>query len=71
MVDECDNDPAEVARALGVIARARAVAELALRMGMSRKALTMAFAGEGDPSPESVSKLAAALGFNLGSKSAA
>jgi putative addiction module killer protein/probable addiction module antidote protein len=65
IIEGSAGDPAEVARALGAIARARAVSELAQKIGMSRKALVKTLSGEDIPPPETVARVAAALGVTM------
>jgi probable addiction module antidote protein len=60
-----DGDPAEIAHALGVVARARGIADLARRTGLSRQALYKALSGEGNPELGTIAKVAQALGFRL------
>jgi probable addiction module antidote protein len=44
-----DGSPAEIAHALGIIARARGITDLARITGLSRQALYKALSGEGNP----------------------
>jgi probable addiction module antidote protein len=60
-----DGTPAEIARALGVVARARGVAELAKQTGLTRQALYKALSGEGNPELAMIAKVAEALGFRF------
>lgn len=60
-----DGDPSLVAAALGDIARARNMAQLARDTGMSREGLYRALSGTGNPTLATVMKVAAALGFKL------
>jgi probable addiction module antidote protein len=62
---EGEDDPAFVAHALGVVARARNVSKLAREVGMSREGLYKAFSGNGNPSFASVVKLARVLGLKV------
>ncbi len=62
---DSDDDPAAVARALGVIARSTNLSELARRIGMSREGLYKALSGEGNPSFATIVKVAGALGLKL------
>ena len=60
-----DGDPALIAAALGDIARARNMSQLARDTGMTREGLYKALSGEGNPSFATVTKVARALGFKL------
>lgn len=66
-LDACleENDPQLLAAALGDIARARNLSQLAREVGMSRQGLYKALSGEGDPSFATITKVAAALGLRL------
>jgi probable addiction module antidote protein len=65
VMEDADDDPALVAHALGVVARARNMSQLARDTGLTREGLYKAFSGEGNPTLDTVSKLARALGFRL------
>ncbi|MBN2700566.1 MAG: putative addiction module antidote protein [Methylothermaceae bacterium] len=65
VMEEGGDDPAYVARALGVVARARNMSQLARDAGMSREGLYKALSGEGNPSFASVVKVARALGLRV------
>ena len=60
-----DNDPAELAGALGDIARARGMTQLARDTGLSRESLYKSLSGERAPSSETLFKVIHALGFKL------
>lgn len=60
-----ENDPALFTAALGDIARARNMSQLAKEVGMSREGLYKALSGEGNPAFSTVSKVANALGLKL------
>ena len=60
-----DNDPAELAGALGDIARARGMTQLARDTGLSRESLYKSLSGECAPSSETLFKVMQALGFKL------
>lgn len=60
-----ENDPALLTAALGDIARARGMAQLARDTGMTREGLYKALSAEGNPSFATVMKVMAALGFRL------
>ena len=65
VMEEAGDDPAVVARALGVVARARNMTALARQVGMSRVGLSKALSGEGNPTLSTVLKVAKALGLKL------
>ena len=56
---------AYIAKALGVVARARSMTALAEETGLSRQALYNALSDNGNPSLETVMKVTKALGINL------
>ncbi len=60
-----DGDPAVITRALGAVARARNMSQLARDTGMSREGLYKALSGEGNPSFATVMKVAQALGVRF------
>ncbi|MBZ0329348.1 putative addiction module antidote protein [Halomonas sp. ANAO-440] len=60
-----ENDPALLAAALGDVARARNMSQLAKEVGMSREGLYKALSGEGNPAFSTISKVANALGLRL------
>jgi len=69
---EGGDDPAFIAHALGVIARARGMAQVARDAGMSREGLYKALSIEGNPSFGTILKVIKALGLQLhGSKAQA
>jgi probable addiction module antidote protein len=59
------DDPALVAHALGAIARARNLSQLARDTGMTRAGLSRALASDGNPSFATISKVAKALGLKV------
>lgn len=63
-----DNDPAELAGALGAIARARGMAQLAHDTGLSRESLYKSLSGERAPNSDTLFKVVRALGlkFSIG-----
>ena len=65
VMEEAGDDPAYVARALGVVARARNMTALAREVGMSRVGLNKALSGQGNPSLSTVMKVAKALGLKV------
>ena len=60
-----ENDPALLAAALGDIARARGMSEVAKASGITREALYKALRPGADPRFETVSRVCAALGVKL------
>ncbi|WP_117193267.1 addiction module antidote protein [Rhizobium terrae] len=58
-------DPNHIARALGVVARARGMSELSRTTGLTRPALYKALSGEGNPEFGTIAKVADALGYRL------
>lgn len=58
-----DNDPAELAGALGDIARARGMTQLARDTGLSRESLYKSLSGERAPSSDTLFKVMHAMGF--------
>jgi len=64
-IDEAGNDPAFIAKSLGVIARARGMTQLAKDTGLSREGLYKALSGEGNPEFSTIWKVINALGLKL------
>lgn len=62
---EAPDDAAGIARALGDIARARGMAQVARDAGLSRESLYKALSEDGNPSFATVLKVARALGVRL------
>lgn len=60
-----EGDPALVAAALGNIAKARNMTQLAKEAGLTRAGLYKALSPEGNPSFATVSKVAHALGLRI------
>jgi probable addiction module antidote protein len=60
-----ENDPSLLAAALGDIARARNMSQLAKEVGISREGLYKALSGEGNPAFYTISKVINALGLRL------
>jgi probable addiction module antidote protein len=59
------NDPALLAAALGDIARARGMSEIAKASGISREALYKALRSDTQPRFDTISRVCAALGVKL------
>jgi probable addiction module antidote protein len=64
-------DPAFIAHAFGVVARARGMTQIAKDAGLSRESLYRALGENGNPELATVLKVAKALGLKLGVKVAA
>ncbi|WP_445375476.1 addiction module antidote protein [Photorhabdus tasmaniensis] len=60
-----DGDPSLIEAALGDIARARNISQLARDVGMSREGLYKALSGEGNPTFTTITKVANALGLRF------
>ena len=63
--EEADGDAAFIAKALGDIARAKGMAQVARDAGLSRESLYKALSGERSPSLDTILKVVAALGLKL------
>lgn len=63
--DEAGDDAAFIAKALGNVARARGMSQLARDTGLGRESLYKALSGEGNPSFATVLKVAHALGVRF------
>src|SRR5437660_12384115 len=64
-LEEADGDAAFVAKALGDIARAKGMAQVARDAGLSRESLYKALSGERSPGFDTVLKVIEALGLRL------
>jgi probable addiction module antidote protein len=60
-----DGDPALVTHALGVVARARGMTQIARDAGLSRESLYRALGSEGNPEFATVVRVLKALGLRL------
>ena len=60
-----ENDPAALADALGTVARARGMSDIAKASGITREALYKALRPSSQPRFETISKVCAALGVKL------
>ena len=60
-----EGDPAYVAHALGIVARARGMADVAKGAGITREALYRALSATGDPKLSTVLGVTKALGIKL------
>ena len=63
--EEAGDDAAFIAKALGNVARARGMSQLARDTGLGRESLYKALSGEGNPSFATVLKVAKALGVRF------
>ena len=64
-LQEAGDDAAFIAKALGTIARAKGMSQLARDTGLGRESLYKALSGEGNPSFSTILKVTAALGIKL------
>jgi probable addiction module antidote protein len=64
-IEEADGDPAFIAKALGDIARAQGMSQVARESGLSRESLYKALSGERRPSFYTILKVVSALGLKL------
>ncbi len=64
-LEEAGDDPAFIIHALGVIARAKNMSQLARDTGLTREGIYKAFSTEGNPTFATVSKVAKALGLQI------
>lgn len=60
-----DGDPALIAAAIGDIARARGISQIAKDAGLSREVMYKSFRKEGNPTLETLSSVVKAMGFKL------
>ena len=63
-------DPGYIANALGIVARARGMSQVARDAGVSREALYKALSPDGDPKLSTLLGVARALGFRLSASAA-
>lgn len=68
--EEAGDDAAFIAKALGNIARAKGMAQLARDTGLGRESLYKALSGEGNPSFATILKVMRALGLKLHAEAA-
>ena len=64
-LQEAGDDAAFIANALGHIARAKGMSQVAREAGLGRESLYKALSGEGNPSLATILKVTAALGIQL------
>lgn len=70
-IAESNGDPAFIARALGDIARAKGMSDVARRAGLGRESLYKALSEDGNPQLGTVLKVAKALGLEFSVRPAA
>jgi len=70
-LEEAGEDAAFIAKALGNIAKAKGMTQLARDTGLGRESLYKALSGEGNPSFATILKVVRALGIKLRAESAA
>jgi probable addiction module antidote protein len=64
-IHESDGDAAFIAKALGDIARAKGMTQVARETGLSRESLYKALSGDRSPSFDTILKVISALGLQL------
>lgn len=64
-IEEANGDAAFIAKALGNIARAKGMSQVASETGLSRESLYKALSGNRNPTLETVLKVVRALGLKL------
>jgi len=69
-LEEAGDDAAFIAAALGDIARAKGMTQLARATGLGRESLYKALSGEGNPSFATILKVLHALGLKLRAETA-
>ncbi len=69
-LEEANGDAAFIAKALGDIARAKGMAQVARDAGLSRESLYKALSGERSPGFDTILKVVAALGLKLHAEAA-
>jgi probable addiction module antidote protein len=69
-LEEAGDDPAFIAQALGVIARAKGMTQLARDTGLARENLYKALSIDGNPEFGTILKVIKALGLKLHAESA-
>ena len=67
-IEEADGDAAFIAKALGDIARAQGMTQIARQTGLSRESLYKALSGDRSPSFDTVLKVITALGLKLSAR---
>ena len=64
-IEEAEGEATVIAKALGDIARARGMSQVAEKTGLSRESLYKALSGERNPGLDTVLKVMSALGLEL------
>lgn len=64
-IEESGDDPAALVQALGTVARARGMTDLARKTGITREGLYKALGSDGNPSFSTVCKVLKAMGMRL------
>lgn len=64
------NDPAYVAHALGIVARAKGMTQIARQTGITREQLYQSFSEQGNPTLKTLLTVMQALGLELSAKPA-
>jgi probable addiction module antidote protein len=64
-LEEADNDASFIAKALGDIARAKGMSQVARDAGLSRESLYKALSGDRNPGFDTILKVISALGLEL------
>jgi len=64
-IQEANSDAAFIAKAIGDIARAKGMTQVALDAGLSRESLYKALSGDRAPAFDTILKVVAALGLEL------
>jgi probable addiction module antidote protein len=64
-LEEANGDASFIAKALGDIARAKGMAQVAKEAGLSRESLYKALSGERSPDSDTILKVVGALGLKL------
>jgi probable addiction module antidote protein len=70
VIEEAGDDPALIAQALGAVARARNMSQLARDTGLTREGIYKALSADGNPSFATVIKVAKALGLRVAFRAA-
>lgn len=69
-IEEASGDAAFIAKALGDIARAKGMSQVARDAGLSRESLYKALSGERSPGFDTILKVVSALGLSLHAEAA-
>jgi len=64
-IEDSDGDAADMAEALGAIARAQGMSNVAERAGLGRQSLYKALSANGNPTLATISRVAAVLGLRI------